>query len=129
MIGDYINNKTSRNNYQFRVESIPRCFDLLLLCSLWNIFFNAFIGFTQGIFFYQRIFLYKIFNLFFPVSPIKKLCSPFMILNLLQGSWFEKKKNNLNIPWGCFHSTECLTALMAKLFWEKFKKDFYQFLC
>lgn len=44
------------------------------------------------VFFDQWIFLYKIFKFFFPVSPIKKLWSPFMILNLLKGSWFEKGK-------------------------------------
>lgn len=39
-----------------------------------------------------------------------------------------KRKNSLNIPWGCFHSIKCFVALMSKLFWEKLKKDVYQFL-
>lgn len=45
MIGDYINNKTFRNNHQVRVESIPRCyyavceFFLMLLMLLHKVFF------------------------------------------------------------------------------------------
>lgn len=60
MIGDYINNKMYRNNYQFRVNvhQDALIYYYYAVCEI-------FLMLLHKVFFDQRIFLYKIFKFFF----------------------------------------------------------------